>query len=93
MGLVCKTEFAFSFVYKAAFNNGLIEHEYDHVYFGISDDVPVADEAEVKSWRYCSLETLQAEIKSNPEIFTEWIKICLPKITAHYKTFFIENKL
>ena len=34
MGMQCDTTFQFQFLYKAYFDNGLIEHELDHVYFG-----------------------------------------------------------
>ena len=91
MGLACETTFAFSFVYKAELQNGLIEHEYDHVYFGTSDVTPKANISEVKSWKYISIEELSKEIKNDPEIFTEWMKICLPRVTACFKTFFIKK--
>src|SRR6187399_1825004 len=41
MGMNCEMEFAFSFIYKSTFENGLTEHEFDHVFFGISDELPV----------------------------------------------------
>lgn len=83
MGMKCKTEFAFSFIYKVKFDNGLTEHEYDHVHLGVSDDLPVPNMAEVKNWRYMSLKNLEKEIKSHPDHFTAWLKICLPGLKAH----------
>lgn len=80
MGLQCEVYFKFKFIYEIQFENGLTEHEYDHVYFGESDDIPVPDPAEVKDWRYISLEDLRKEISLNPQDFSEWLKICLPKV-------------
>src|SRR5690349_1614227 len=40
MGMSCETTFAFSFIYKTKFENGLTEHEFDHVYCGFSDALP-----------------------------------------------------
>lgn len=91
MNLECETEFAFSFVYKASFKNGLTEHEFDHVYFGISDDEPKPETSEVKNWKYISLTNLELDVKTNPAKYTEWIKICLPKVTEHYNKNFAES--
>ncbi len=81
MGLFCHTEFKFSFIYKIQFENGLTEHELDYVYFGRSDEIPKPDLREVKDWKYLSLEKLKKEIDSNPEKFSAWLRICLPKVT------------
>ncbi len=83
MGMKCTTEFAFSFIYKVKFDNGLTEHEYDHVYVGISDDLPIPDESEVKNWQYINLKKLESDIVKHPEIYTEWVKICLPRLKEY----------
>jgi isopentenyl-diphosphate delta-isomerase len=85
MGIICSMKFAFSFVYKAKFENGLTEHEFDHVYFGISDDSPTPNPEEVKSWKYISMQDLKINILKSPEKYTEWLKICLPKVSEHLK--------
>jgi isopentenyl-diphosphate delta-isomerase len=85
MGMCCKTEFAFSFIYNAEFINGLTEHEFDHVYFGLSDDLPVLEKSEVKNYRYITLENLEQEILNQPELYTEWIKLCLPMVKNHFQ--------
>ena len=43
MGINTSLEFLFSFIYKAEFENGLIEHEFDHVIFGRSNQDPKID--------------------------------------------------
>jgi isopentenyl-diphosphate delta-isomerase len=83
MGIECKTDFAFSFLYKTTFENGLIEHELDHVFFGVSDDVPVPESSEVKDWKYLRLGVLEAQIRLYPDQYTAWLKICLPRVMNH----------
>ena len=83
MGMKCATTFAFSFLYHAPMENGLIEHEFDHVYFGYSDDLPQPNSAEVQDWKYVSLNKLQLEIKQFPKQFTAWLTICLDKVIEH----------
>lgn len=76
MGMEANTTFAFSFVYKAPMENGLIEYEFDHVYLGVSDEEPSINPDEVEAWKYVNVLDLQNDIKANPEKYTAWFKIC-----------------
>lgn len=82
MGIVCQTQFQFSFIYKAVFENGLIENELDHVYFGTTDDIPNPDRKEVQDWKYITMQELKNEIHAHPEKFSAWLKISFPKVEA-----------
>lgn len=88
MGISCKTDFVFSFIYKTQFENGLTEHEFDHVYFGVSDELPIPEKSEVKNWKYISIKNLEADIIIHPERYTAWMKICLPQVSSHFKKTF-----
>ncbi len=83
MGMSSKLTFAFSFIYRAEFDNGLTEHEFDHVYFGHSEEIPDPDLQEVMDTKYISVAELQKEVLSRPGNYTEWLKICLPKVIQH----------
>lgn len=85
MGFTTSLTKAFSFVYRTEFNNGLIEHEYDHVYSGNyeSDGVPNADE--VKDYCYMSPKAVADSIESHPQKYTSWFKIAFPKMMEHRK--------
>ena len=87
MNLSCRTTLAFRFTYKAKFENGLSEHEYDHVYFGVTNQFPRPDKSEVKNWKYITLDNLETDIQLHPENYTEWLKICLPEVRTHYNSF------
>lgn len=83
MGMQCELKPIFSFVYKAEFENGLTEHEFDHVFFGQSNQVPELNLEEVEGYRYIGLEDLQVEIKEDPQKFTPWFLIALERVTEY----------
>lgn len=76
MGIETNLQFLFSFIYKVDFDNGLTEFEFDHVFHGITDDLPVINQKEVNTFQYLKPEQIQESIIKNPEQFTEWFKIC-----------------
>ncbi len=84
MGLDCNLVYGFNFIYQANFGNGLFEHEYDHVFFGITDVLPQLNIDEVSAFRYNSLEELGVLIKQNPDEYTTWLKICFEQVVKHY---------
>ena len=81
MGMQCELKPIFSFVYKAQFENGLTEHEYDHVFVGHSDQLPKLNAEEAEDYRYIGLEELHTEIKVSPQNFTPWFLIALDRVT------------
>lgn len=85
MGISCPLEKQYSFQYRAEFDNGLIEHELDHVFVGITDDIPNPNPEEVSEWRMISTTELENELRENPESFSEWFKIIVPKIINTYQ--------
>jgi isopentenyl-diphosphate delta-isomerase len=80
MGLVCKLEKKFDFIYKISFDNGLTEHEFDHVFFGKSNNHPTINTDEVLAYNYSSIAEIERELLLKPELFTEWFKICFNKV-------------
>ncbi len=84
MGMECELTELFQFIYRHEFENGLIENEYDHVFMGISDELPSPDPAEVAGFRYVDTDILSAEISEHPDKYTEWFKICLGKVLDIY---------
>jgi isopentenyl-diphosphate delta-isomerase len=80
MGVDCRFAPAFEFVYHASFDNGLVEHEYDHVFVGRFDGEPRPDPAEVADWRWAGIEELRAELEAEPERFSAWFRIAFEKL-------------
>lgn len=83
MGLSCDMHEVFTFIYKAPVGLGLIEHEFDHVWFGQSDDVPAINTEEVASYKYMSLDDIAEDMKAHPESYTEWFKISFEEVRKH----------
>lgn len=88
MGMSCELIYGFNFLYRANVENGLIEHEFDHVFYGITDDLPIINLTEVADYKYLNLYDLVADIKANPDQYTEWLKIAIDKVLRLYKTIF-----
>ena len=65
------------FIYKALLDNDLIEHEFDHVFFGVSDQVPEINTSEVSDFKYISYLDLITDIELFPHKYTSWFKIIL----------------
>ena len=82
MGMECELEYGFNFVYKATVENELTEYEFDHVYFGVSDELPIINTNEVASFKYLSLAELALDLDENPDLYTTWLKICFDNILA-----------
>jgi isopentenyl-diphosphate delta-isomerase len=80
MGMECHLKHQFSFIYRTEFNNGLVEHEYDHVFTGVSDELPVPDPAEAADYRYLSPVDIANDLRQYPDNYTEWFKICFKRM-------------
>lgn len=83
MGFSVELKELFSFIYKAPFDNGLTEHEFDHVMVGYFNDEPVINKEEVEDWKWMSTEAVKHDMQNHPEIYTEWFKIIFDKFYHH----------
>ena len=79
MGFETKLKESIAFIYIAPFDNGLTEHEYDHILIGYYDDMPVINPDEVADWKWMALEAVKTDMAKQPEIYTEWFKIIFDK--------------
>ncbi len=84
MGMDCELSPVFSFSYRAELENGLIENEYDHVYFGVSEVLPQPDLQEVADFKYVQMNELERRLVDEPEKYTDWLKICFEQVMACY---------
>jgi len=84
MGMDCKLAELFQFSYRHEFENGLIENEYDHVFMGVSDELPLPDPAEVAGYRYVDTDLLLFELVEQPNEYTAWFKICFEQVLEIY---------
>ncbi|WP_223552030.1 isopentenyl-diphosphate Delta-isomerase [Aestuariivivens sp. NBU2969] len=83
MGFVVDLEESISFIYKAPFDNGLTEFEYDHILLGKYNKNPKINKEEVADWKWMPLEAVRKDIKKHPKIYTEWFKVIFDKFYPH----------
>lgn len=75
MGFETELKELFSFIYKAPFDNGLTEHELDHVMIGYYNDAPNINREEAESWKWMSIEAVKEDMQQHPETYTVWFRI------------------
>jgi isopentenyl-diphosphate delta-isomerase len=83
MGFEANLKELFHFIYKAPFDNGLTEHELDHVMIGYFDNEPEINTEEVESWKWMKIEDIKKDMINHPEIYTIWFKIIFDEF-YHY---------
>ena len=86
MGFNTELKKAFDFIYKVSFDNGLTEHEFDHVFIGTYDGDIVPNAAEVSDYCFKPVAEIKNLIQSHPQKYTEWFKIAFPKMEAYLET-------
>jgi isopentenyl-diphosphate delta-isomerase len=70
----------FAFTYKADVENGLTEHEFDHVFTGIYEGRIEPDRSEVADVQYLEMEQIKSNLERNPEKFTAWFRLAFGKV-------------
>lgn len=83
MGFSTELKELFHFIYKAPFDNGLTEHELDHVMIGYYNNEPNINDDEVESWKWMTIEEIKFDMIQNPEQYTVWFKIIFDEF-YHY---------
>jgi isopentenyl-diphosphate delta-isomerase len=80
MGFDCDLREVHAFEYKTYFANGLIEHEYDHVFVGESSAEPIVNPDEVMEWKWMSIPELRVDMQAHPDDYTFWLKYTLDDV-------------
>lgn len=82
MGLQCELEPTFTFTYRAELDDGLWEHELDHVFVGRTDQEPAPDPDEVEGWRWSEVDQVARDVEEHPERFTVWFRIAFAEVVS-----------
>lgn len=80
MGFETGLQKVFDFVYKAEMENGLIEHEFDHVFVGEYNGPISFSSEEVMNYSYRNMHDIHDSIEKNPTQFTAWFQLAFPMI-------------
>jgi isopentenyl-diphosphate delta-isomerase len=93
MGFTCELAEVFTFIYKADLENGLIEHELDHVLIGFSEETPHLNLEEVSSFKWLSIDKIKAEISENPAQYTAWFRILIEEHVSKIQNLVVNESL
>ncbi|MCC7318590.1 MAG: isopentenyl-diphosphate Delta-isomerase [Bacteroidales bacterium] len=85
MGMEADIKKIFDFVYKADVGQGLIEHEFDHVFVGTTDVLPNINREEVETYSYIKMDDLRNDINMHPEKYTVWFKIAFDRVEEYFQ--------
>lgn len=84
MGMDCPLEEIFAFPYTADVGGGLIENEFDHVFFGFCDAAPAPDPDEATDWQWVPVDGLGKALAEFPERYAPWLRYCFPRVMEHH---------
>ncbi|UXX78246.1 isopentenyl-diphosphate Delta-isomerase [Reichenbachiella carrageenanivorans] len=85
LGMQTELSHLFSFLYKADFENGLIEHELDHVFVGIANEVPALNEQEAMAYKYINITDLLHDVQNQPNQYTFWFRKIVEEVIEKHK--------
>lgn len=77
MGFDCALQLKTTFIYKTPFDNGLTEHELDHVFTGTFNHDPVLNTAEAEAFAWKPIDAIRQEMAARPEQYTSWFRIAM----------------
>ncbi|MFP4228906.1 MAG: isopentenyl-diphosphate Delta-isomerase [Salinivenus sp.] len=83
MGFSCPVTPAFQRTYRTPVDNGLVEHELDHVFVGTVRDAAIrANPDEVAEWAWVTPTALRTDVAAHPERYTPWFRLLLDDALA-----------
>jgi isopentenyl-diphosphate delta-isomerase len=91
LNLVTELSEVFDFTYHATFDNGLIEYEFDHVFFGQCSETPNFNTEEVMELKWIDWPSLLKWVAEEPDQFTPWFRIVLPLVVKKVEQIKISN--
>lgn len=74
MGMVSDLRRVSTLLYRERVSDQLIEHEYDHIYAGLSRADPIANPDEAAAWQWVGMADLSAWMAAEPASFTIWFR-------------------
>jgi len=87
MGIAdCELTKAFDFIYFAELDDDLKENEFDHVFIGKWNGIPVVNADEVADYKWIAPSTLLADVEVNPKAYTFWFKEVIERVLNEVKS-------
>ena len=85
MGFETPLKKVFDFIYKASLENGLTEHEFDHVFIGEYEGPVYFSNEEVMEIAYLPVREISTSLEREPENYTTWFRIAFPRVKAWWE--------
>ncbi|MDB5195981.1 MAG: isopentenyl-diphosphate delta-isomerase [Flaviaesturariibacter sp.] len=92
MGFTTPLQKVFDFTYQAVVENGLVEHEFDHVFVGEYEGTIRINENEVAAYGWEAMPAIKEAITKTPANFTTWFRIVFPRIEAWWQQQYSDKK-
>lgn len=83
MGIETNLQQAFHFIYNAPMDQGLTEHELDHVVLGDFDGIPTLNPHEAADWKWMPMNEIREDLNQRPELYTTWFRIVFEQVCKH----------
>lgn len=77
IGINCTLIEVFSFPYFTKVGEDIFEHEYDHVYSGISDADPILNQHEAVDYTWINATDLLLDMTAHEAKYTMWFKMIM----------------
>jgi isopentenyl-diphosphate Delta-isomerase len=74
MGIDCELHPVGTLTYRADVGDGLIEHEFVHLFAGVWSAAPRPDPREIEDYDWRARDEVRREVVENPERFTAWFR-------------------
>ncbi len=68
------------FIYRAEFENGLTEHEFDHVFVGRYDGEVSPNPEEADGYKWIDVKRLREDVSKSPEKYTPWFRMVVDRV-------------
>lgn len=82
LGMACPLSFFQSIIYRADVGNGLVEHEFDHLFIGQYDGPVVPNPREVADVQWWDTNSIVEALQKTPFLFTRWFPILVEAIVG-----------
>ena len=87
MGIAASLTPLFTMQYRSRVSSFLVEHEFVHVFGGISDQRPRPSASEVASWRWMSWQDIRRDVDLRPQTYTVWFRKLVRDFSADIAAF------
>ena len=88
MGLHSELTAVFEIATNVEIFKGVVQVEMEYIYFGVTDELPLINQAEVSAYKYVKMEGLDKIVLANPDAYCDWLERSYESIMKCYKNFF-----